>query len=299
VCCSNDDVAYDFSESKNGKPQLSFKCPVPGFPRAIRFFLCLYNDRYACELRSIYQVFVHVHQRADLTSTVGQRTYQKLKLPAFEQSRRVQCFASAPDELRFENERAFQVQPGAISEIEFFYRTAYGGRRNCLVHLTDADTHELLHSWLFYINAVFPHFEKTINIAVKVDSPFLFLCVVCVCVVCCVLCVGVGVFQFLTYGLINTAICVQIPQVGTETRKKFQYENRYKVRRTYIVQSSIPDKLKVVEEVLEMPAEGALFVNIVIAPQSMPGAETIFLFINDERGKMEECYRFCITYVSA
>lgn len=37
-------------------------------------------------------------------------------------------------------------------------------------------------------------------------------------------------------------------------------------------------------------------IHLVIAPQSVPGTDILFVFINDEKGKNEECLQFTCNY---
>lgn len=37
-------------------------------------------------------------------------------------------------------------------------------------------------------------------------------------------------------------------------------------------------------------------IHLVLAPSSVPGTDVVFCFVNDEKGKNEECLQFNIQY---
>lgn len=152
---------------------LRIKFDAGRFPNVHCYYLALFTDTYASNLHSIYQIFVHAHLRAggsNFRVTVGQRTSSKLYLPATAHSRQVRMISSAPQHLTFHQSGSFELEPKRVNEVVFDYRTPFGGRHSILVYLIDVKTNELVHSWLLYVDAVYPRINNTLQVNLKLNQ---------------------------------------------------------------------------------------------------------------------------------
>lgn len=250
VTCSSNDVAFLFTQDENKATQISFKVRCDQFPATQIFYFAFYTDVYSACLHSIYQVNVNSHLRAELSAIVGQKTRGRIFLPSTAQRKQVRIVSSSA-ELLFPTNNSFILEENKVNQLEYDFRTAIGGKRSLLVYLIDTETHQLLQSWLLFINAVYPRVNNTFNIVLN---------------------------------------------VGQGSRKTFDYENPYKVPRTYTFESSQPDKLTLKEDCITIPPLGIRAIHLVINAATVPGSDVVFLFVNDEKGKNEECLQFNITY---
>jgi len=257
VRCSNDQVVFDFVLDQDQKPKIHFKVQTSHSSSTTHFFFALFTDVYCCNLHSIIRVNVYAHDRENFTAVVGQRRRNKLFLPSFAATKCVKCVTNCQDEMVFDagtkanKDQSFHLLPGQVNQVDFFYKTVTGGKRVFLVHLVDVDTHQLLHSWLFQVDAVYP----------RVDSQFVVVC-----------------------------------PLGDKVGKHFQYDNHYKSDKVFVCESSSPSKLEVKKPVLTIPSLTTRNIQLTFLPQSVPHTDTMYLFISNQEGKVEDTLRFDVTY---
>ena len=105
-----------------------------------RFLVLIYADAWQHRLLETWEIVVHALERIDLHALVGQGSHTKalLKGPASGgQLGPVQCFSSAPKELRLRPAAPFALAPGAINEVDLTLRPTHAGRKQYVVHAVD------------------------------------------------------------------------------------------------------------------------------------------------------------------
>jgi hypothetical protein len=85
-------------------------------------------------------------------------------------------------------------------------------------------------------------------------------------------------------------------RVGQPGRKQFQYENPYKLTRTYRIESSRPDKVTLPVTSIEIPALSSRLIPVQILPQRVPHTDAVLVFITDKDGKLEDALQFDLTF---
>jgi len=239
--------------------RLMVRCRVDSFPSVNRFFLLLYTDPYNCHLHSVYEVHVHGHQRADMPVLVGQETRGNLYMPATRERRNVRCFCSRPEDFSFGSNGTY-------------------GDPSQVFTLRPDQVNQLSYKFLTSLGGS----RKQLIFLVDTDT-------------------GALVHSWLLY---VTATYPQVDReyhvdifVGQGSRKKLDYTNNYNNAKRFLVTSSDPAKIKVVHDTLSMDALEKSEIELLFEPVEASGSDVVFLFVNDESGKNEECLKFNLNYM--
>lgn len=75
----------------------------------------VYDDHYQGSLYETWHIIVQARLRMDVHSLLGQQSPADLVVRGDRYSRKVRAFSSAPAEVSFEPENAFQLVPGAYN----------------------------------------------------------------------------------------------------------------------------------------------------------------------------------------
>lgn len=128
---------------------IKFKCGES--PTVTRFLVLVYADVWMHTILETWELIVHALQRVDVHALVGQTSLAKAVLrgdPSSHQSRGlVQCFSSAPRELRLSPNAPFALS-GALTEVALELRPLTTGRVQYVIHAVDLQRRALLSSWL-------------------------------------------------------------------------------------------------------------------------------------------------------
>ena len=83
----------------------------------------------------------------------------------------VQCFSSAPKELRLRPAAPFALAPGALNEVDLTLRPSHAGRKQYVVHAVDLQRGALLSSWLVCAVNRLPAVTKAFSLSVTALQP--------------------------------------------------------------------------------------------------------------------------------
>ena len=83
----------------------------------------------------------------------------------------VQCFSSAPKELRLRPAAPFALAPGALNEVDLTLRPSHAGRKQYVVHAVDLQRGALLNSWLVCAVNRLPAVTKAFSLSVTALQP--------------------------------------------------------------------------------------------------------------------------------
>jgi hypothetical protein len=127
---------------------VKFKCGAS--PAVTRFLVLVYADEWMHTLMETWELVVHALQRVDVHALVGQSSMAKaiLRGEAHSAHGLVQCFSSAPRELRLNPNAPFSLAGGGLTEVSLALRPLSAGRRQYVVHAVDLARRALLSSWL-------------------------------------------------------------------------------------------------------------------------------------------------------
>eukprot|EP00903_Cladosiphon_okamuranus_P007182 g6974.t1 len=140
------------------------KCRVGQFPSHKSFYLIVYGDHYQGSLYETWHIIVQARLRMDVHSLLGQQSPADLVVRGDRYSRKVRAFSSAPAEVSFEPENAFQLVPGAYNRVELRFRPLSTGSRKIHVHLVDVDSMEIVGAWLATATAMPPVVTKSYEV---------------------------------------------------------------------------------------------------------------------------------------
>jgi hypothetical protein len=87
-------------------------------------------------------------------------------------------------------------------------------------------------------------------------------------------------------------------RIGQGSRKNFDFVNKYKRERRFLFDSSDPDAFEIMSKQLHLGAGGQGNIRINIHPRSVPGSDTVYVFVVDEQGRTEECLQFVLEFVA-
>ena len=85
--------------------------------------------------------------------------------------------------------------------------------------------------------------------------------------------------------------------VGTESHKKIAYANQWDQARVFTLYASDEHKMRVRYARMEIAAHATGFIKLWFAAASQPGAEELFVFVNDADDQNEECLLLRAQYV--
>jgi len=113
-------------------------------------------------------VLVHSLERIDLHALVGESTHAKISIRGSERgaSGLVQCFSSAPSELRLTPEAPFALSSGSVNEIGVRLRPSTPGRQRYVVHAVELQSRKLVASWLINATQRLPAITKAFSLTV-------------------------------------------------------------------------------------------------------------------------------------
>jgi hypothetical protein len=278
--CSSDDVAFDFvpADTTNSGAQLAgggvvdagaadlmFRVRLGGYPSLHRFLFALYADPWGASLHSVVEVVCTAHLRAELAATVGQRTQGRIFLPPTDKPRRVHMLSSS-------SELNFAAATGGVASPDhplppFLLQPGQVNTLDYAYHTLSPGRRSLL---LHLVDADSHALVQSWALLVSATLP-----------------------------RVSNTFQVQLrcgPPHSAPARKAFDYENSYKRPRTFLFDSSAPDRVALRERELSIPPLGVRAVHLLVRPQAHSGTDTVFIFINDEQGKNEECLQFNITW---
>jgi len=139
------------SASQPLEVSIKFKCGSS--PTVTRFLVLVYADVWMHTILETWELIVHALQRVDVHALMGQSSIAKAMLRGDggnggSGSRGlVQCFSSAPAELKLSPNAPFALT-GGLTEVTLALRPHVAGRRQYVVHAVDLSRRALLASWL-------------------------------------------------------------------------------------------------------------------------------------------------------
>ena len=119
-------------------------------------------------LLETWELVVHALQRVDVHALVGQTSLAKALLRGESHSAHglVQCFSSAPRELRLTPNAPFPLAGGGLTEVSLALRPGTSGRRQYVVHAVDLSRRALLSSWLVCAVNRLPAITKAFSLTI-------------------------------------------------------------------------------------------------------------------------------------
>jgi len=174
IRCSHSNVIVR-SESTSSTQDINLKYRCGAWPQVARFFLLLYHDNYYALLNEVWQIYVHPMRRHDISSTVGQTSRASLYLNFPTPSsapRSFHAFSSRPDVLKLSPAGPFSVLPGSsVCEVGISFRPYQVGVLDCLVHVVEVSTHEVVGGWVVHANATPPTISATYDVHIPTGAP--------------------------------------------------------------------------------------------------------------------------------
>jgi hypothetical protein len=237
-------------------------CQAPAFPEVRRFFLLMYTDDYLCHLHSVVEVLLHSHQRAEMAGVSGGEARGKLVLPVVNRSRRVECFAWPPELVSF----GPRGRVGESSEPVAMAPNAVNQVLFAVAPTQVGPDHALIH----VVDAEAQQLLHSWLLSLHSQEP--------------------AEGEVADYD-------VQL-RVGAESKKSMSYFNRHERRVLFTVESSDPRRLKVLTDRLDLAAGATRDLKLVFLPVSGQGADTLSVFVRDERGTLDQVIRFHATWRS-
>ena len=79
IKCSTDDVVYHFSNNDENK--LNFRCLVDNYETNLRFYMCIFSDKYSSNIIEIIQIDILPKLRFEVHCNVGSNVIHKLNIP--------------------------------------------------------------------------------------------------------------------------------------------------------------------------------------------------------------------------
>ena len=132
---------------------IGYRCPT--FPGAGSFYVLLYKDAHHAEIADIWFVVVQSRLKLDMHATVGSLTPMDLVVRGDVSNRRVQAFSSS-QELTFNPSSVMKLVPRVYNRIVAKFSPTSAGTHRIHVNLVDADTSELVCSWVLIATAMSP-----------------------------------------------------------------------------------------------------------------------------------------------
>jgi len=170
ISCSDPDVVAGVHERRQptDPTEVSLKYKCQASPCVGRFLVLVYNDVWKHVLRETWEVLVHSLERIDLHALVGESTHAKISIRGSERgaSGLVQCFSSAPSELRLTPEAPFALSSGSVNEIGVRLRPSTPGRQRYVVHAVELQSRKLVASWLINATQRLPAITKAFSLTV-------------------------------------------------------------------------------------------------------------------------------------
>lgn len=99
-------------------------CHTPPNPYVALLLYCcpflsqVYNDHFQASLYEAWHIVVQARLRMDIHSLLGQQSPADLVVRGDRYSRKVRAFSSAPSEISFEPQNAFQLVPGGYNRCD-------------------------------------------------------------------------------------------------------------------------------------------------------------------------------------
>ncbi len=228
--------------------QIYMKYSCPAYPSITRFYLSLFTDEYSCHLHSIYQIYVHSHMGTGFHDvTVGAAHLTKLTLPAVNSTRTVMLHSASPD-LAIGTAQPFVIEPNRVNDVSLSYRTHSPGKKSFLLHLLDVSGTATNPS---------PAPKLLQSWLVSADAAY------------------PAITQ--RYDVVlkaNESIAMKIP-----------YRNAMAIDKTYHIDSSVSERIKVRESRLTVPANSTAPIRILVCAPPNAGTQDVLLFVNDSNGQ--------------
>ncbi|KAM9521535.1 nephrocystin-4 isoform 1-T1 [Guaruba guarouba] len=166
VRCSDPDIICETKTMGPGEPQDIFLKAAGGpSPQIKKFFVAIYTDPWLAAPIQIWQFYLHSLQRLDVSCTTGQLTRLSLLLRGTPAPRRVQAFASHPQELEVDPDGAFLLPANGIQDLYVGVRPRRAGSRFIYLNLVDVESHQLVSSWLLCLACRQPLISKAFEIS--------------------------------------------------------------------------------------------------------------------------------------
>ncbi|KAF0691786.1 Aste57867_17057 [Aphanomyces stellatus] len=175
VACPDASVVVETKpiEHKHMPQEIFIKYRVGEYPSSGEFYLVLYEDMYHARLYEIWRVIVQSMLRLDLHASMGQGVQNELIIKGDTMPRRVRCYSSQPQEVHFNPDRIFQLQPHAFNRIEVHFCSMHVCTSQILVNLVDVDSHDLVGSWLLNTTTTEPVVTKVFDVSLPLGVPVL------------------------------------------------------------------------------------------------------------------------------
>ena len=136
------------------------------------FYILAYQDEYSAKLQFIWRIEIQIKQRLDFHGVLGQSTMKELIVKGDHFSRRVQVFTSCQGEAMLNPSGPFQLVAGAFNRVEVIYRplTGNGNTRSINISMVDADSGELINSWIAKVTATLPPISRTFDLEMSLHE---------------------------------------------------------------------------------------------------------------------------------
>lgn len=149
---------------------LRYRCQA--FPSIGTFFLLIFADPFQSILQEVWQVVISTKQRLDVHGSVGSTSHVDLIVRGDRFSRRARAYAAlTADSLLFQPDSTFQLVPGVYNRLVVAYKFMQTGSRRVQINLVDADSRELISSWLLTTSGTEPAILRTYEVDVFRDRP--------------------------------------------------------------------------------------------------------------------------------
>lgn len=245
------------TEGGGWQASVAVRCTVPEYPAEFRFFVLTFTDEYACGLAAVYEVRVRAAQRADVHAVVGQETRGRLVLPPVPVPHTVRVFASGGADLAF----GLNGPRGAPSPP---FQLVPGAVNQLAYSLRTADPGARTH----LVHMVDEQRRLLHTWLLRVDA---------------------------VHPQVDREYPLRVP-VGRVVRKRLPYTNDYNGERTFHLLSSDPARMRLPAATVTIPALSTGEVELLFEARDRAGTAAVFLFVNDERGRNEQCLRFSVTF---
>ncbi|XP_051895558.1 nephrocystin-4 [Pristis pectinata] len=171
VRCSDLNVICEAKKMAPNEPQdLFLKVACGPSPEIKKFFLMIYMDPWLAVPIQIWQFYVQSLHRIDVNCVVGQRTQLSLVLRGTQSARNVAAYTSNTEELKIKPSDVFLLPPHVVKDLHISIRPQKEGDRCIYLNVVDVDFHQLVASWLIFLNCTQPTICKAFEISIPVEE---------------------------------------------------------------------------------------------------------------------------------